>query len=131
MTATTPLRLLIVDDEREITETLAEGLGLLGRYEVRTCHDGLEALGEVSRFAPHVVLLDLDMPGLDGAGVMARLREEPRTARLPIVVITAILDPGDSPPAPDDALVAMLAKPVSIRSVAEAIDALLSVSDAS
>jgi CheY-like chemotaxis protein len=61
---------------------------LLGAQTV-TASDGAEALQLVSEMLPHLVLLDLNMPVLDGYSVIRHLRENPRTGTLPIVAVTA------------------------------------------
>lgn len=69
------MRLLIVEDELELCSSIAEGLRIDG-YETDTCHDGLEAL-ELCRVEPYdLILLDLNLPGLDGMEVLQRLRAE-------------------------------------------------------
>ena len=67
------VRVLVVDDYPEAAEILASRLELDG-YVVRIAHDGLEALAVVDDFAPHCVLLDIDMPGLDGDQLSQSLR---------------------------------------------------------
>jgi DNA-binding response OmpR family regulator len=66
-------RLLVVDDEHEITELLREHFRACG-YDVDVAHDGPEALVTAAARRPDAVLLDVTMPGLDGAEVLARLR---------------------------------------------------------
>lgn len=67
------MRLLVVEDEAALCESIAEGLRLDG-YEVDTCQDGLEAL-ELCDVEPYdLILLDLNLPGLDGMDVLRRLR---------------------------------------------------------
>lgn len=67
------VRVLVVDDFADAAETLAAVLELDG-YVVRIAHDGDEALLVVEQFRPHCVILDINMPGLDGNGLSARLR---------------------------------------------------------
>jgi len=78
--ATTPARhgarVLIVDDNRDGAQGLAMMLDLEG-YEVRIAIDGLEALELADQFKPHVVLLDIGMPGIDGYETARRLRARP------------------------------------------------------
>jgi CheY-like chemotaxis protein len=68
-------RILVVDDEPEVTSTIADVLVELG-YVVEIAGDGAEAIGLVSQFRPEVVLLDVLMPGVSGAEVLAWLRQE-------------------------------------------------------
>jgi PAS domain S-box-containing protein len=78
-----PLRVLVVDDQRELADGLAELLVLSG-YETATAYGGLEALELARRKAPDVILLDLDLPDLDGFAVARRIRE--RQADQPLLV---------------------------------------------
>ncbi len=69
------MRLLVVEDEAALCASIAEGLRLDG-YEVDTCQDGLEAL-ELCGVEPYdLILLDLNLPGLDGMEVLRRLRSD-------------------------------------------------------
>jgi DNA-binding response OmpR family regulator len=78
-------RLLVVDDEHEITELLREHFRACG-YDVDVAHDGPEALVTAAARRPDAVLLDVTMPGLDGAAVLARLRAIDPT--LSVVMLT-------------------------------------------
>jgi two-component system OmpR family response regulator len=79
-------RLLVVDDEPDIRELLAASLRFSG-FEVVTAGNGWEALDAVSGERPDLVVLDVMMPGLDGLGVVRRLREAGNG--VPIVLLTA------------------------------------------
>lgn len=68
------VRVLVVDDDHDVAEVLAEILKLNG-YEVRVAHDGLLALTVVEDYQPHCVLLDVNLPGMDGGELSRRLRE--------------------------------------------------------
>lgn len=69
------MRLLVIEDEAVLCAAIAEGLRLDG-YEVDTCQDGLEALELCQVETYDLVLLDLNLPGMDGMEVLRRLREE-------------------------------------------------------
>ena len=71
-----PRRILVVDDNRDSAESLAMLLKL-DEHEVRTAHDGLEALEAAEAFRPDVVLLDIGLPKLNGYEVARRIRERP------------------------------------------------------
>ena len=76
-------RVLIVDDEADLSELLAYNLWKAG-YESRVARDGLEGLRLVGEFSPHIILLDLMMPGLSGQEVLSRLRADPATESVPV-----------------------------------------------
>src|SRR3712207_8861660 len=72
--STPEARLLVVDDEPNIRELLSASLRYAG-FEVATAADGQQALAMASSFRPDLLVLDVMMPGLDGFGVVRRLRE--------------------------------------------------------
>lgn len=84
-------RVLVVDDDESIRELVALVLEDAG-YAVATARNGLEALAQVPAFEPDLVLLDLNMPVLDGWQTRARLGED--LPQLPVVFMTA----GHHPP---------------------------------
>ena len=61
----------------------------LGAHLAREARDGAEALDEVDRHAPDIVILDLNLPGVDGYSVLSQLRSRPATRQLPVIVLTA------------------------------------------
>ena len=83
-----PSRVLIVEDEPDIRELVVHHLKREG-YHVSAAASGEEALRQVRAAAPDLVLLDLMMPAMDGLEVCRRLRQDPATAALPIVMLTA------------------------------------------
>jgi PAS domain S-box-containing protein len=81
------LSVLVVDDNRDAAESLAMLLRTAGA-EVQVAHDGPTALAEFERSEPHVVLLDIGMPGMDGCEVARRLREISRPDGVALVALT-------------------------------------------
>jgi len=86
-----PDKVLVVDDTPHNVKLLADLLAIKG-YAVATATNGEEALAKVASDPPDIVLLDVMMPGLSGYDVCQRLRANPATALLPIVLVTS-LDP--------------------------------------
>ena len=84
-------KILVVDDEPKNVKLLADVLAVKG-YAVVTAADGKQALARIESDAPDLILLDVMMPGLTGYQVCERIRGDPRTALLPVVLVTA-LDP--------------------------------------
>lgn len=82
------IRVLLVEDAPFLRYAFGRLLRIYG-FEVREATDGREALDCVGEFRPHLVLTDLMMPVMDGVELIRRLREDPATAHLPIVAITA------------------------------------------
>jgi adenylate cyclase len=87
-----PARILVVDDTAHNVKLLADILGARG-YAVSTASSGKEALEKVAAEPPDIVLLDVVMPEMSGYEVCRAIRNTPQTARLPVVMVTA-LDPG-------------------------------------
>jgi DNA-binding response OmpR family regulator len=83
-----PSRVLIVEDEPDIRDLVVHHLKREG-YQVSAASSGEEALRQVQAAPPDLVLLDLMMPAMDGLEVCRRLRQDPATAMLPIVMLTA------------------------------------------
>ena len=87
-----PAQILVVDDTPSNVKLLADILQARG-YAVLTAANGAEALARIERDMPDLVLLDVMMPGMSGYEVCRKLRDNPATAMLPVVMVTA-LDPG-------------------------------------
>ncbi len=87
-----PARILVVDDTPSNVKLLADILSAKG-YAVVTAVNGAEALARTERDRPDLVLLDVMMPGMSGYDVCRKLRDNPATAMLPVIMVTA-LDPG-------------------------------------
>lgn len=84
-------KVLVVDDERQIRDLLGEFLEREG-YEVLLSSAGEEAIELAERKIPHAILLDVKMPGIDGIEVCKRLKAEPRTQFIPVIMITGYVD---------------------------------------
>ena len=80
--------ILVVDDDKDITGFLATSLRVEG-FDVTVAHDGATALELVRQQEPDLVVLDLMMPDVDGMEVTRRLRADPMTSTLPIIILTA------------------------------------------
>ncbi|HEX6105294.1 MAG TPA: type II/IV secretion system protein [Gemmatimonadales bacterium] len=79
---------LLVEDEDQLRRVMKDLLEREG-YIVAEARDGVQALDQVDRFAPDVIILDLNLPGLDGYGVLTQLRSRPATRDIPVMVLTA------------------------------------------
>ncbi len=84
----TPIRVVCIEDESEMIDLVSMILSRVG-YEVVGASSGLQGLQVVEDVQPSLVLLDLMMPDLDGWEVYQRLKSNPKTMDLPIIVITA------------------------------------------
>ncbi|MEI9803262.1 MAG: response regulator [Pseudolabrys sp.] len=85
----TAVRILHVDDEQDIRDVVEISLGLDADFETRSCASGAEALAVAEEWPPDVIVLDVMMPGMDGPATLARLQESKKTAKIPVVFMTA------------------------------------------
>ncbi len=117
-----PIRVLVVDDHAVVREGLRAFLELQDGIEVvGEAADGQEALEEAARLRPHVVLMDLVMPRLDGLGAMRALRESARDVR--VIVLTSFLDDDKLLPALRAGAAGYLLKNAQPQEVARAVRA--------
>jgi two-component system OmpR family response regulator len=91
----TLVRILHVDDEPDLRDIVTIALETFGGYTVQTCSSGLEALDKSTSFAPNLILLDMMMPGMDGPTTLRELRKNPKTAAIPVIFMTAKVQPDE------------------------------------
>jgi DNA-binding response OmpR family regulator len=84
--------ILVVDDDAEIRQLLSMMLNFSG-YEAQVAADGMEAWRQIQRQRPDLLILDVMMPELDGISLCRKLREENRTADLPIIMLSGKAHP--------------------------------------
>jgi two-component system cell cycle response regulator len=104
--------ILLVDDNEQNLELLMAYLEDLGGT-IRTARDGLEALDAIKSRIPDIVLLDVMMPRMSGFQVCQRVKADPATKDLPIVMVTALNEVGDVERAVDSGADDFLSKPVN------------------
>ncbi|OVE77917.1 hypothetical protein BVX98_01580 [bacterium F11] len=80
-------KVLIVDDDPDVLFVIGTALESEG-YVCKEAQDGLDAIQKIYLDLPDVIILDFMMPKLDGHSVTIKLKEDPRTAKIPIVIIT-------------------------------------------
>jgi CheY-like chemotaxis protein len=85
----TEIRILLVDDEPDIREVVDVSLGLDQEFRMRACGTGADALVMAAEWSPSLILLDVMMPFMDGPATLANLRNNPCTAHIPVVFLTA------------------------------------------
>ncbi len=82
-------KVLVIDDDAFVRATIKALLDADGRFTVLEAADGREGLRVATREQPDVVLLDVDMPQMDGLTMLREMRRRPRTETTPVVMITA------------------------------------------
>jgi CheY-like chemotaxis protein len=87
------LRVLVAEDDKDAANSFGELLASWG-YEVRVVYDGLAALESAQAHPPHVALIDLGLPGMDGYQVALRLRRRPELSGLKLIAVTGFPDAG-------------------------------------
>jgi PAS domain S-box-containing protein len=107
------LRVLVVDDNRDSADSATDVLRLLGN-EAETAYDGPSSVQAVQRFRPHVILLDLAMPGMDGYQARKRLLSEPAAAHAFFVAMTGFGNEDDRRRTRAAGFDAHLTKPVEL-----------------
>lgn len=85
---------LIVEDDPATLETMSDYLIAKG-YQVKIASNGKQAYIEAKLFPPNLILMDIQMPVMDGLETTKRMRKEPALARIPIIALTALAMPGD------------------------------------
>ncbi len=88
-------KILYVDDNEEICSIAEMCLGLSAEIEARTCTSGQEAIQICLEWRPDLVLMDVMMPGIDGITAFKIMQEKPEIADVPLVFVTARVQPSE------------------------------------
>ncbi|MBL8076741.1 MAG: response regulator [Anaerolineales bacterium] len=94
-------------------------------YRILVAHHGGEVLEKVSGFSPDLILMDIQMPKMDGLEATRRLRAQPEFASVPIIALTAFAMPGDRERCLEAGANEYMSKPVILRKLLELISDLL------
>ena len=78
------IRVLHIDDEPDIREIIEISLGLDRAFTVRSCESGADGLVAAAEWSPDAIILDVMMPVMDGPATLAALRQNPKTADIPV-----------------------------------------------
>jgi CheY-like chemotaxis protein len=113
--------ILLIEDMKELTMMMVDYLEMAG-YQVLTAHNGVAGLEQAKKIHPDLILLDIQMPGIDGLEVTRRLRADPNFRITPIIALTALAMPGDRERCLAAGTTDYLAKPVSLKKVAQMIE---------
>jgi CheY-like chemotaxis protein len=111
---------LVADDEQEMRDLVCFVLGDAGLRTV-TAADGEEVLDQALRHQPALIIMDVMMPNMDGYTTLTRLRDQPTTKGIPVIVLTAQQEPVHRTLSAGLGAVAHLAKPFSARELTDLV----------
>ena len=83
------IKICYVEDDEDIQRIVRMSLERVGKMEVEVVSDPRQAIAVIARFKPDLVMLDWMMPGMDGPTLFRKMKQQPETATLPVVFITA------------------------------------------
>ena len=117
-------RILLVEDDPDIQLVTSLALGSFGRFAVKVCGSAREALERAPAFKPDVILLDVVMPGVDGMQALRAFRRLPAFANVPIIFMTARVQPHEVGRYRDAGSAAVIAKPFDPTMLADTVRAI-------
>jgi two-component system cell cycle response regulator DivK len=120
----TPGRILVVEDNPLNLKLVRDVLSFAG-YDVVEAQSGEEGLRVAQEAPPDLVLMDLQLPGIDGAETLHRLRQGPLGPHVPVVAVTAFAMADDKVRASQDGFDGYIEKPISVRALPGQIEAFL------
>lgn len=117
-------RILYVEDEPDIQQVARLALEAVGGFEVAICGSGSEALETVPRFQPDLILLDVMMPEMDGPTTLQALRELPAAAAIPVIFMTAKVQPNEVAQYRELGALDVIAKPFDPMTLSDSVRAI-------
>jgi len=116
--------ILLAEDNETNVLVLKDYLEYRG-YEVVVAHNGVEVFAILEEITPRIILMDIQMPDMDGLEATRRLRDNPRFASMPIIALTAFAMPGDRERCLEAGASEYLSKPVSLKALKQMIETFL------
>jgi two-component system cell cycle response regulator DivK len=107
-------KILVVEDTEDNRQILRDLLGMAG-YDMVEAHDGAEGVAKAGEHRPDLILMDIQMPVMDGYEATRRIKADPALASIPIVAVTSYALSGDEQKARDAGCNDYIAKPYSPR----------------
>lgn len=117
-------KILYVEDDADIAEVALVALSELGRFDVKHCMSGQEALKALPDFAPQLVLMDVMMPGMDGVETFKQLKSREEGKHVPVVFMTAKVQPPEQSAYIDMGAIGVVVKPFDPVALSDIIHAL-------
>ncbi len=121
-----PKKVLVIDDERALAELLQVNLELEG-FLVAKAHSGIEGLNKLPTEKPDIIMLDVRMPGLDGFEICRRLKADPATKPIPVIMVSAFAQQTDIQKGLDAGAADYVKKPFDVVKVVELIKKTLNI----
>ncbi len=106
----------VVDDNRNMADALVGMLGILG-INAKAIYGSSQAFAVLAKQTPRLILLDVNMPGVDGVEVLAFVRREPRLSKVPVVIVTSDDQPETRARVLEHGAKALIIKPASLDSL--------------
>ena len=113
--------ILLIEDANEATLMVTDYLQMAG-YQIFTAQDGITGIEQAKRTRPDIILMDIQLPGIDGLEATRRLRADPQFRTTPIIALTAFAMPGDRERCLAAGATDYMSKPVSLKKLAQMID---------
>jgi CheY-like chemotaxis protein len=122
----TPLRnVLYVEDNPANLELVEQLIARRPELRLLSAADGILGVEFARVYQPHVILMDINLPGISGLEAMRRLRADPATAHIPVIALSANAVPRDIEKALEAGFLSYLTKPIKVNQFMEALDAAL------
>jgi CheY-like chemotaxis protein len=115
-------RILCVEDDADIKTVIQIALETVGGFRVELCGSGLDALDRAVAWQPDLILLDVMMPGMDGPSTLRALQAQPATAAIPVMFMTARVQPSEVAEFLAMGALAVIAKPFDPMTLAHDIE---------
>lgn len=112
--------ILLVDDNDANVDAVSDYLTYQG-YRVIIAKNGIEAIAKAATEQPDLILMDIQMPGMDGLEATRQIRANPRGKQIPIIALTALAMPGDESKCIEAGANTYLSKPISLKELSKVV----------
>ena len=115
-----PATVLVVEDNELNLELITDVLSIAG-YTIIAARDGVSALVIAAESQPDLILMDIQLPGMDGLEATRQLKKNPATASIPVVAVTSFAMKGDREKVEEAGCAGYFVKPINVRTIADDI----------
>lgn len=119
-----PVKVMIIEDEPEAADLFAEMMRLSG-FQVLKFLQGASAMAAIASEKPSVIIMDVMMPDLSGLDVLRHMQSAPESARIPVIIVSAMSMPTDIKDGLDAGAAVYLTKPVTFLDLKQAVERVL------